>query len=83
MACGRPVVTTSITGVADDIRRMGAGKVVEPDDADALSHAIAELLRDDGESARMGDAGRSLVEAKYSCKRVAEQMEAVYMDLLL
>ncbi len=83
MACGRPVVTTSITGVADDIRRMGAGKVVEPDDADALSHAIAELLRDDDESARMCDAGRGLVEAKYSCKRVAEQMEAIYMDLLL
>lgn len=82
MACGRPVVTTSITGVADDIRRMGAGKVVEPENVNALSHAISEILRDDGEAARMGGAGRSLVEAKYSCRKVAERMEAVYTDVL-
>ncbi len=82
MACGCPVVTTTITGVADEISRMGAGRVVEPGSVDALSHAIAELLRDEDDAARMGDAGRSLIEAKYSCRKVAEQMEAVYMDVL-
>jgi len=82
MSCGCPVVTTTITGVADDINQMGAGRVVDPGSVDALSNAIAELLRDDDETARMGDAGRSLIEAKYSCRKVAEQMEAVYVDIL-
>ena len=32
MACGRPVISTEIVGVAEDVRRFNAGKIVRPKD---------------------------------------------------
>ena len=32
LACGRPVICTRIVGVAEDVERVGAGLVVEPND---------------------------------------------------
>ncbi len=78
MACGRPVITTDITGVAGDIRLHGTGLVIEPGDAAALAEAITILLNNPGLAARMGTAGRSLVEKKYRSDIVAEQVESIY-----
>ena len=78
MACGRPVISTDITGVAGDIRLHGTGLVIEPGDAAALAEAITILLNNPGLAARMGTAGRSLVEKKYRSDIVAEQVESIY-----
>ena len=80
MACGRPVVVTDIVGVAEDVGRTGAGIVVKPADEDSLSRAIVSIIADEKSAARMGEAGRRLVEEKYSWKRVALQVEQIYRE---
>jgi len=80
MACGRPVVVSDIVGVAEDVGRTGAGIVVRPADEDALSRAIASIIADGKSAARMGEAGRRLVEKKYSWEKVALQVERIYRE---
>jgi len=80
MACGRPVIATDLTGVAEDIRICGAGIVIEPGDAVALAKAIKTILNDPAFADRMGLAGRKLVEKKYGSDIVAGQVEQVYRE---
>lgn len=82
MACCRPVVVTDIAGVAADVQRSGAGIVVKPADRNALAQAIISILADQESAARMGMAGRTLVEEKYSWKRVALQVERIYREAM-
>jgi glycosyltransferase involved in cell wall biosynthesis len=72
MACGRPVVTTPIVGMAADIERMGAGVLVPPNDPAALAAALQNL------HLGMGQRARSLVEERYTWKRVADDYERLF-----
>ena len=80
MACCRPVVVTDIVGVAEDVQKSGAGMVVEPGDRNALAQAIISILAEGKRAAIMGQAGRRLVEEKYSWKKVALQVERIYRE---
>ena len=82
MACSVPVVVTDIVGVAEDVKRSRAGVVVKPGDRQALARAITSILGDEKGAARMGTAGRGLVENKYSWKRVALQVEGIYREVI-
>ncbi len=81
MSCGVPVVATTV-GAFPDIVPPSGGRLVPPDDLDALSVAIAVVLDDDALRARMGDAGRAHVEASFGIEREAEALIAVYRRLL-
>lgn len=80
MACRRPVVVTDIVGVAGDVEKSGAGIVIRPADEDALTRAIVTIIADGKSAARMGAAGRRLVEEKYSWKTVALQVDRIYRE---
>lgn len=80
LACGKPVVTTSITGAAKDVVERNLGIVVEPQDAAALARAIKEVLF--GIDDYKWLSGRKLIEEKYSWEKVASQVERVYEEAL-
>ena len=82
LACGKPVICTGIVGVAEDVDRVGAGLVVEPNDPEGLAGAIARLLQSGPEARRMGAAGRRLAEERYGWRKVAERFEGLYQDLV-
>jgi glycosyltransferase involved in cell wall biosynthesis len=82
MACGTPVVTTEVAGMAREIEDAGAGFVVESRDSAALAAAIVALCGDEKLRERMGRNGADLVRANYSWRGVAEQVAAVYEALL-
>jgi glycosyltransferase involved in cell wall biosynthesis len=56
LGAGVPAVAYDVGGVAEPVRRFGAGRVVPPGDVDALAAAVHELLSDPGalEEARAG-----------------------------
>ena len=56
MACGRPVVTTPIVGVAGDVEPRGVGVLVSPGDPAALAAALRNLWEKTGRAARHGQA---------------------------
>ena len=51
-------------------------------DATALAAALARLLGDAAGRARLGAAGRAVLERRYSGARVAEALESRYARLL-
>jgi glycosyltransferase involved in cell wall biosynthesis len=56
LGAGVPAVAYDVGGVAEPVRRYGAGRVVPPGDVDALAEAVRELLSDPAalEEARAG-----------------------------
>ena len=44
LACGTPVITTDIAGIAKDIKRQNPGIAIKPKDADDMARMIIKLL---------------------------------------
>ena len=82
LACGTPVISTEIVGVAEDVKKNNAGIIVPPKDSKALADAIIYILKNEDLAKKMGENGRRLVEERYTWKGVAERTEDVYEDLL-
>ena len=65
MAAGRPVLLSARGEAARLIEAHGAGIVVEPENPGALAAALTGLASDPARRARLGDAGRRLVEREF------------------
>ena len=76
MAQGTPVVTTNI-GAGPELVPADAGRIVPPDDPDALTDAVATLLDD---RQRLTDVGRRAEEAagRFAIERTAAGVLDVY-----
>jgi glycosyltransferase involved in cell wall biosynthesis len=80
MACGRPVITTPVAGMAVDIQAAEAGLVVPAGDPEALAAAIRRLHEERSLLPALGGNGRRLVLERYTWTRVADAYEALYRD---
>lgn len=81
-ACGRPIVATDVPGCRDVVQEGVNGLLVSPNDPAALAAALHTLLMDEKLRARMGAAGRKLVEERFSDARVHAETLTVYQSLL-
>ena len=84
MVWSRPVVAGRIpgSGVGWVVEHGKTGLLVEPDREDALAHAL-QLLHADPEGRRMmGEEGRKRFDEHFHIRRVAEQITAVYREVL-
>lgn len=82
MACGLPVVATSIGGVVDVIRNKENGLLVKPDDVEGLYKALRYLIDLPEERARLGKVARGTVENDYSLTAIAKKYTELYNELL-
>jgi glycosyltransferase involved in cell wall biosynthesis len=80
MACGKPVVASSIPGVRSIVRDGVDGVIIQPGSAEALTVGIGTLLASDLRA--MGAAGRAKVEAKYSWPSIITALEQLYQDVV-
>jgi glycosyltransferase involved in cell wall biosynthesis len=82
MAARKPVVASRDAGpmeiVADDV----SGILVRPGDAEEIGTAVLMLLGDPALARRMGEAGRAIVEEKFTVERHVELTEQVYREVL-
>jgi glycosyltransferase involved in cell wall biosynthesis len=78
MRAGTPVVLTDVVGSRDAVEDGVSGRLVAPGDPRALGDAVADLLDDPVERARLGAAGRARVEADFDLRRMATALEQVY-----
>ena len=83
MASGLPVVATAVGGMPELLDEGRAGRLVPPDDPEALAAAVRAVLGDPVEAARLARAGRSRVEADYTVTAMVDGVEAVYRRLLV
>ena len=82
LALGRPVVATNDGGTAEVVRQGETGLLVDDRTPDALAACILALLRDPDGARRMGEAGRRLVQERFSAERMVTEYEALYASLL-
>lgn len=82
MAMRRPVIGTRVGGVPEVVKEGVSGILVEPEDPVALADTIIGLLNDKGQMKRMGDAGRRIVEEKYSIDVMVKSLFNFYTSLV-
>ncbi len=82
MACGRPVVASSVGGLIDTVVEDATGLHVPPRDEDAVATAVGTLLEDPERREAFGAAGRERAVARYTWQKVAAESERVYDRLI-
>ncbi len=81
MACGKPVINTSLpTGVPLVSLNGRTGLTVPPSDADALADAIVTLAEDDELREKFSKAARKRVREEFDEKTVAERLCALITE---
>jgi glycosyltransferase involved in cell wall biosynthesis len=83
LACARTVVLTDVDGARESLPpALAARCLVPPEDPVALAGAIAGLLTDPPLRAALGDQGRRHVLSTHDVRHTAEQVAALYRELL-
>jgi glycosyltransferase involved in cell wall biosynthesis len=82
LAAGRPLVASRV-GVVPEVLADGQHAALVPaGDAAALAAALAPLVSDSAQRARLGETGRRLIDERYSGARVAAALESRYARLV-
>lgn len=82
MACGVPVVASSVGGNIEVLDSGKCGVLVEPESVDKLSNAIVKLALDGEKRRRLSEAGRKNVTDNYEIRRCTEMQVDVYKRVL-
>jgi glycosyltransferase involved in cell wall biosynthesis len=82
LAAGRPLIAARVGVVPEVLTDREHAVLVPAGDAQALTEALERLVRDPATAARLGEAGRRLVEERYSGARVAAALEDRYTRLV-
>jgi len=80
-AC-RPVIGTTVGGMADIIADGVNGLLIPAGDARALSEATLDLIADPNRRASMGKSGRQMVLERYGSGRMVSELKLVYGRLI-
>ncbi|MGW6442800.1 glycosyltransferase [Lentzea sp. NPDC055074] len=78
MACGVPVVATSVGGLVDPVMEGHTGVLVAPGKPEWIAKALKALLDDETRREMLGLAARDRVHARYSWSRVAADLVRTY-----
>jgi glycosyltransferase involved in cell wall biosynthesis len=82
MAMAKPVVAGAIGQVRELLRDGHTGVLFEPGNVDALTHALARLVRDPGLCERIGAEARAYIVGEHSWERNAERLVALAAGLI-
>jgi glycosyltransferase involved in cell wall biosynthesis len=82
-SCARPIVTTDVPGCREVVTHGVNGLLVPPGDAPALAQAIEMLANDASLRARMGAAGRQIVQERFTEHLVNRETFEVYLRAMV
>jgi glycogen synthase len=82
MACATPVVASAVGGIPEVVADGETGILVPPGDPGALADAVRRLVAAPDLAARLGQAGRHRVEARFTWDRVAGRTLEIYRDAI-
>lgn len=78
MSAKLPVVATHVGGASEAVTEGQTGFLVESDDDEKMSERLMELLQNTENARKMGEAGRKIVEEKFSCTAQLEKTLELY-----
>jgi glycosyltransferase involved in cell wall biosynthesis len=79
-ACARPVVATDVGGVREVVSDGVSGRLIPVGEITAIADTLVELLQDLQLRARMGHAGRILIEERFNMYSWARELADVYAE---
>jgi glycosyltransferase involved in cell wall biosynthesis len=82
MACGLPVIATTVGGTPEIIKDMINGALVPPRNQEALAQAISKLLSLKKESQAIRIENRKTVEANFTWDKNMRQLIEIYEEFL-
>jgi glycosyltransferase involved in cell wall biosynthesis len=82
LAFGKAMVLSDVGGFRELVEDTGAGRLVAPDDPEALGAAIAELLADPSAREALEERAAAAAAGRYSWDRIAERTLEVYRGVL-
>ena len=82
MACGVPVIASSVGGLVDTVVHGVTGMHVPPRRPDQVAEAARQLLRDEGLRRRLGAAGAERARSRYGWDTIAEGTLRSYTQVL-
>jgi len=81
MASARPVIGSRLSGIPEAVDDGRTGLLVPPGDDETLARAMLALARDRRLAARMGEAGRRVVEERFGIERSVSALAGVFKTL--
>jgi len=82
LACGTPVVATSLPAFSEVLGNGEAGLLVLPGDAQALAQGIITLLEDRSLAEHLATQGRNRAQRLFSREAHVEKIEHLYREIL-
>ena len=81
MACGTPVITSTVSSLPEVAGTDGAALLIDPADIGALAEAMAQVMSQPDRRAAMADGGRARA-AGFQWEQTARETVAVYQKVL-
>jgi glycosyltransferase involved in cell wall biosynthesis len=81
LAAGVPIIETKVGGYPEFVEKTGGGIIYEPNDAEHLAEAIANLLSNPDKIRELGETGRKVVLDQFSMKQMAENIMGIYQTV--
>ncbi len=78
MACAKPVIASNLPGVRSVFKNGREGLLVKPNNVKDLTNKLKVILADEKKAREMGEAGRKLVENKYTWDKVGKRLDVIY-----
>lgn len=82
MALGKPVIATSVGGLPEAVIDGITGKIVPPQNDDALANAIVILLKDPEKRKEMGIAGRTRIRQFFAINKMLGEIQSIYDEFI-
>ena len=83
MACGLPLVSTSVGGISEVVKNEVNGFLVAPEDPEMLAEKIEYILVHPEVAERMGQENRNKVTAQYSMAVTASRYAQLYEKIMV
>lgn len=80
MACGTPVLTTSVSGIPEMVRDGWNGLLVPPDDVDALAAALRRAIANPAWLRTLGDGARGTASDRFDGDRLAARLAGLLLE---
>jgi len=82
MATSKPIISTAIDGITEQIEDGIDGILVPPQDSEILGRAITSLLKDQSLAKRLGENARDKAQDCFSVERMVTDTQLVYQQVL-
>jgi glycosyltransferase involved in cell wall biosynthesis len=82
MACGLPVIATTVGGTPEIINHMKNGVLVPPRNPEAMATTMSELLLQDELGPSIGKEARRVIENRFTWEENLRQLQTIYDEFL-